>query len=115
MKTNVWRHSDGIKATILAIACCLTEQIAYLVEVNIDVIASSDMKLGIDIDKIMMVAATIKALVDLDPRGGIFLQTDVEEALVLELDDNNIYENMLAKAPTYFFFLATCFSAMRIC
>ena len=85
-RTACWRGEDRDDTVSQLVACLDISDIAQKPD---DLYASDCMKSGMDHDKIMAASSIVK-LVTLDPRGGIFRQTDMFAAVRKKLKDCGI-------------------------
>ena len=83
-----WKHPDGNRATVAALAGCLKLGLDYIVDDPTKVYPSTDFKSGITMELLAKYKNMLKAFMALDRRGGYMGQGDVANGLTLALDDD---------------------------
>ena len=73
-----WKHPEGDEATAVCLAACLDVQL--IVDKNVDLYKSIDMKSGLSQQGLLDSKVMLKSLLEVDPRGGYFLQVDMVRA-----------------------------------
>lgn len=97
-RTTNWEHADGPEATIQALAGAMAPFATFLAEHNMNVYTSDDFKTGINIDKLIMAAPLLEALMLLDGRGGFFSQKALTKALGMAFTAGDCNEVFTSRA-----------------
>ena len=93
-----WSHVGGDASTVRAIEGALSGHAAALADVEI--YSTTSMKAGVNLDMLERLSPMLLSLVELDRRGGIFTQTDVEKAVSNVFATNGkTAEAILAESP----------------
>ena len=80
-RASAYSHPDGAMATAQKIAASLCGYEKAIIDAGIDIYKSDDMKVGIDIPSLVKLLPLLGHLVAMDPRGGIFLQKHMANAI----------------------------------
>ena len=86
-RADNWQHAEGHGATVETIKAVFVAHRDFLVNSNLKIYDSDDMKVGRNIDLLVAAKLVIKELISIDPRGGYFAQTDIQESLVGAMDE----------------------------
>ena len=78
-----WQADGGPAETVVARAGAMGASIAWIVEDTTNIYKSIDMKSGFDNESLLRAHQLLSALLQLDPRGGIFCQRQMCDALQL--------------------------------
>ena len=98
-KVDTWVHDSGTEATLAALAAVWTIFLPGIVAATVDLYSSSSMSTGINQDKLAEHADMLTEFVGLDPRGGIFSQSQMVESLDGELKAADSMEKFNANLP----------------
>ena len=80
-RASAYSHIDGAMATAQELVASLCGYEKAIIDVGIDICKSDDMKVGIDIPSFVKWLPLLRLLVAVDPRGGIFLQKHMANAI----------------------------------
>ena len=80
-RASAYSHLDGAMATAQELAASLCGYEKAIIDVGIDIYKSDDMKVGIDIPSLVKWLPLLGHFVAVDPRGGIFLQKHMANAI----------------------------------
>ena len=105
-RSPTWMHSDGSQASVEALAEAFIGNTSNILSLQADIYASSDMKQGINEEELLMNQKLLAAIVRLDPRGGIFKQALVEDALESRLHDDGVRDRLVRTTGDQLKFIA---------
>ena len=98
-RPRLWQHQDGFDCGVQALAHCITDDMAHIVDRHFDLYTSFDMKIGVDNVKLIEFNSSLQKLNELDPRGGFFSQPMMEAALQVHIDASADMKAALGGGP----------------
>ena len=96
--TSQWSHPDGKEAGTAQIAAAMLPFMSRVVGWGTSVYSSDDMKAGINCPLLVRAADVLKALLRIDPRGGVFSQGMLTEAFETCLGASGLRETAVMAA-----------------
>ena len=93
-----WSHPNGAEASVATLADVLGQHIRAIVDANVSIYPTNDFKTGICNNSLLQWIPLLKLLVDVDPRGGIFNQRHMSDALETATKANYLHDRMCSAA-----------------
>lgn len=96
-RASAYLHADGDAATVQELSAALISSRPLILAQNVNIYDTDDMKVGINLDLLAHASNMITSLVEIDNRGGIFIQQHMGKALLSIFAEDDHKNNLIAR------------------